>query len=97
MLVIKLATSAIGALSCLEKGFAVLVFLCGCEFWKHHLTVAVSILAVIPIAAKSDFNPVFAQLCLVFRLEFSLYVTCDNHFWCHRRSIQGVDPLGGSN
>ena len=87
MLVIELATSTIGALSSLEKGFAVLIFLRGREFLKYHLTVAVGILAVITIAAKTDFNPVFAQLCLVFGLEFTFHVTCDNHFCSHRRSI----------
>ena len=96
MFVIELATSAIGALTSLEKGFAVLVFFRGREFWKHHLTVAVGILAVITIAAKSDFNPVFAQLCFVFGLEFSLHVTCDDHFLCHCRSICGVDSFGRS-
>ena len=87
MLVIELATSAIGALSSLEKSFAILVFFRGREFWKYHLTVAVGIFAVISIAAKTDFNPVFAQFCLVFGLEFSFHVTCDDHFCCHRSSI----------
>ena len=87
MLVIELATSAIGALSSLEKGFAVLVFFRRREFWKYYLTVAVGIFAVISIAAKTDFNPVFAQLCLIFGLKFIFHVTCDDHFCCHRRSI----------
>ena len=65
---IELAANAIWALSCLEEGFA--VFVLGIRFLSRLLfTVAMSELALFSVAAKSDFNPVFAELGFVFGLE----------------------------
>ena len=77
VLVIVLAADAIGTLSCLKEGFTVFVLLCGFKLWEYHLTVTVRELARIAIAAKADFNPVFAQLSLVLGLEFHLHGTWD--------------------
>ena len=65
---IELAANAIWALSRLEEGFTVFVF--GVRFLSRFLfTVAMSELALFSVAAESDFNPVFAELCFVFGLE----------------------------
>ena len=68
VLVIELAADAIWALSRPEEGFTVFVF--GVRFLSRFLfTVAMSELALFSVAAESDFNPVFAELCFVFGLE----------------------------
>ena len=67
--VIELATNAIGALSRLEEGFAVFVF--DVRFLSRLLfSVAMGEFALFSVAAESDFNPVFAELCFVFGLKF---------------------------
>ena len=96
VLVIVLAADAIGTLSCLKEGFTVFVLLCERKLWKYHLTVAVRELARIAIAAKADFNPVFAQLCFVFSLKFGDHVTAVGHLGCFSGSISCVDFFGWS-
>ena len=71
VLVIELAANTIGTLFRLEEGFAIFIS----SLWflsRLLLTVAVSEFALISVPAMADFDPVFAELSLVFGLIFVL-------------------------
>ena len=65
---IELATNAIRTLPRLEEGFA--IFVLGVWLLSRFLfIVAMSKFTLFSVAAKSDFNPVFAELGFVFGLK----------------------------
>ena len=89
-----LAADTIWALPSLEECFAVLIFPHGFIFWENNLTVAVSEHALVFVAAETDFNPVFAQLCFVFGLKFGDHVIAVGLLGCFSGSISSVDFFG---
>ena len=80
MLVLILAANAIRALSRLEEGFTILVLPHGFYLWKDYLTVAMGKHTLVSVAAETNFNPVFAQLSLIFGLKFGHHVLCMSRF-----------------
>ena len=96
VLVLILAANAIRALSRLEEGFTILVLPHGFYLWKDYLTVAVGKHALVSVAAETNFNPVFAQLSLIFGLKFGHHVLCMSRFGRLCCSIGIVDLLGRS-
>ena len=91
-----LAADTVWALLCLKECFAVLILPHWFIPWKHNLIVAVSEHALVFIAAETDFNPVFAQLCFVFSLKFGDHVTAVGHLGCFSGSISRADFFGWS-
>lgn len=69
VLVIELAADAIRTLPRLEEGFAILILGIWLLSWLLFI-VAMSKFTLFSVAAKSDFNPVFAELSFVFGLKF---------------------------
>ena len=96
VLVLVLAADTVWALGCLKECFAVLIPPHGFIPWKDNLTVAVSEHALVFVAAETDFNPVFAQLCFVFSLKFCDHVTGVGRLGCFSGAIGHVDLLGWS-
>ena len=91
-----LAADTVWALSSLEECFAVLIFPHWFIIWEDNLTVAVSEHALVFVAAETDFNPVFAQLSLIFSLKFGHHVLCMSRFGRLCCSIGIIDLLGWS-